>query len=115
MTQHLPVTIAIVSTPPSRRFILKAGFAGLGAVALGGLTACGAGDANGSGAAEAAKKLTVAASPAPHADIFNSFAASRLKEEGIELVVKEYTDYILPRGHRVRLGRRQLLPAHQLP
>ena len=80
----------------SRRFILKAGFAGLGAVALGGLTACGAGDANGSGAAEAAKKLTVAASPAPHAEILNSFAASKLKEEGIELVVKEYTDYILP-------------------
>ena len=80
----------------SRRFILKAGFAGLGAVALGGLTACGAGDASGSGAAEASKKLTVAASPAPHAEILNSFAASRLKEEGIELVVKEYTDYILP-------------------
>lgn len=80
----------------SRRFVLKAGFAGLGAVALGVLTACGAGDANGSGAVEASKKLTVAASPAPHAEILNSFAASKLKEEGIELVVKEYTDYILP-------------------
>lgn len=80
----------------SRRFVLKAGFAGLGAVALGGLTACGAGDASGSGAVEASKKLTVAASPAPHAEILNSFAASKLKEEGIELVVKEYTDYILP-------------------
>lgn len=80
----------------SRRFVLKAGFAGLGAVALGGLTACGTGDASGSGAVEASKKLTVAASPAPHAEILNSFAASKLKEEGIELVVKEYTDYILP-------------------
>ena len=80
----------------SRRFVLRAGFAGLGAVALGGLTACGAGDASGSGAVEASKKLTVAASPAPHAEILNSFAASKLKEEGIELVVKEYTDYILP-------------------
>ena len=79
----------------SRRFILKAGFAGFGAAALAGLTACGS-NASGDSDAASSKKLTVAASPAPHAEILTSFAAPKLKEEGIELVVKEYTDYILP-------------------
>lgn len=81
------------ATPVSRRFVLKAGLAGLGAIALGGLTACGSAD---SGSADAAKVLTVAASPAPHAEILTSFVAPKLKDEGIELKVKEYTDYILP-------------------
>lgn len=81
------------ATPVSRRLVLKAGLAGLGAIALGGLTACGSAD---SGSADAAKVLTVAASPAPHAEILTSFVAPKLKDEGIELKVKEYTDYILP-------------------
>ena len=83
-----------------RRSFLKASFAGLGVVALGGLTACGnsgAGAAAGSAAGDAAKTtLTVAASPSPHAEILNDFAAPKLAEQGIELKVKEYTDYILP-------------------
>ena len=40
--------------------------------------------------------LTVAASPSPHAEILNDFAAPLLAEQGITLEVKEYTDYILP-------------------
>ena len=81
-----------------RRSFLKASFAGLGVVALGGLTACGnSGTAAGSAAGDAAKTtLTVAASPSPHAEILNDFAAPKLAEQGIELKVKEYTDYILP-------------------
>ena len=84
-----------------RRSFLKASFAGLGVVALGGLTACGNSGsgtaATGSAAGDAAKStLTVAASPSPHAEILNDFAAPKLAEQGIELKVKEYTDYILP-------------------
>ena len=82
-----------------RRSFLKASFAGLGVVALGGLTACGNSGtaAAGSAAGDAAKTtLTVAASPSPHAEILNDFAAPKLAEQGIELKVKEYTDYILP-------------------
>ena len=82
----------------SRRDFLKASFAGLGVVTLGGLTACGnsgGGAASGS-AASGATTLTVAASPTPHAEILTKFAAPALKEQGIELKVKEYTDYIQP-------------------
>lgn len=39
--------------------------------------------------------LTVAASPTPHAEILQQ-VVEPLKEEGIDLVIKEYTDYILP-------------------
>ena len=38
----------------------------------------------------------MAASPSPHAEILNDFAAPRLAEQDITLEVKEYTDYILP-------------------
>ncbi|WP_195419139.1 MetQ/NlpA family ABC transporter substrate-binding protein [Collinsella sp. D33t1_170424_A12] len=75
----------------TRRLALKSLAVAAGLVALGGLSACG------SAPAEAdASKLVVAASPAPHAQILTDFAAPALKEQGIELVVKEYTDYILP-------------------
>ena len=47
-------------------------------------------------AEEASATLTVAASPSPHAEILNDFAAPLLAEQGITLEVKEYTDYILP-------------------
>ena len=40
-------------------------------------------------------KLTVAASPTPHAEILNA-AKEMLAEEGIELEVVEYTDYVQP-------------------
>lgn len=80
----------ITNANVSRRTLVASAFAGLGIVALGGLTACG-----GSGASGEAT-LTVAASPAPHAQILNDFAAPLLAKEGIELKVKEYTDYIQP-------------------
>ena len=75
----------------SRRSLIVSACAGLSLLALGGLTACG-----GSGAAGSADDsvITVAASPAPHAQILTDFAAPRLAEQGIELKVKEYTDYI---------------------
>ena len=79
----------------SRRSFLS-GAAGL--VAAGALAACsngGDGAATGSAAAET-QTLTVAASPSPHAEILNDFAAPLLEEQGITLEVKEYTDYILP-------------------
>lgn len=44
---------------------------------------------------EAAKTIKVGASPAPHAEILNK-AAEVLKEEGYELEVVEYADYVQP-------------------
>ena len=79
----------------SRRTALKTAFVGLGAAALGGIAGCGADGASGSDGSASAT-LTVAASPSPHAEILNDFAAPRLADQGIELVVKEYTDYIIP-------------------
>lgn len=85
------------NTSISRRSLIASAFAGLGVVALGGLTACGGSStaAEGSTAADSTT-LTVAASPTPHAEILNDFAAPLLAKEGIELKVKEYTDYIQP-------------------
>ena len=80
----------------SRRSLLTSFAAGLGIVALGGLTACGGSSAPAGSAANASATLTVAASPAPHAEILNDFAAPLLAKQGIELKVKEYTDYIQP-------------------
>lgn len=70
------------------------------------LTACGgnsssasaSGESTGSSAqtAGASKTLVVAASPSPHAEILQNFAAPLLANEGIKLEVKEYTDYIQP-------------------
>lgn len=85
------------NTSISRRSLIASAFAGLGVVALGGLTACGGSStaAEGSTAADSTT-LTVAASPTPHAEILTDFAAPLLAEQGIELKVKEYTDYIQP-------------------
>ena len=41
------------------------------------------------------KKIVVGASPTPHAEILR-VAAEVLKEKGIELEVREFTDYVLP-------------------
>ncbi|CUX26624.1 MetQ/NlpA family ABC transporter substrate-binding protein [Clostridium sp. C105KSO13] len=41
------------------------------------------------------EKIYVGATPAPHAEILDA-AKDILKEEGYELVVKEYTDYVQP-------------------
>lgn len=81
----------------SRRGFL-ATVAGLGAVALAGCSNGGTGTAAGSsaGSTAASTTLTVGASPTPHAQILTDFAAPKLKDQGIELKVKEYTDYIQP-------------------
>ena len=63
------------------------------------LAACGgSGSSEGSGSAstEAAKVLTVAATPEPHAKILTEFAAPKLAEQGIDLQVTEFTDYVQP-------------------
>ena len=81
----------------SRRSLIAAAAAVVG---VGSLAACGtSGDtsaAGGSSAEGGSQTLTVAASPSPHAEILNDFAADKLAEQGIALEVKEYTDYILP-------------------
>lgn len=59
------------------------------------LAACGNSGSTSSSASET-KTLTVAASPSPHAEILNSFAVPKLKDQNIDLKVKEYTDYIIP-------------------
>lgn len=71
----------------SRRSLL----ATLALVAAGSLAACGA-----EGHAHEHGTLRIGASPSPHAEILNDFAAPRLKERGIELDVIEYTDYLKP-------------------
>lgn len=71
----------------SRRSLL----ATLALAAAGSLAACGA-----EGHAHEHGTLRIGASPSPHAEILNDFAATRLKERGIELDVIEYTDYLKP-------------------
>lgn len=65
-----------------------------------GLAACGSAPAEteGEGDTEATGEtvtLTVAATPTPHAEILQQ-VVEPLKAEGIDLVIKEYTDYVLP-------------------
>lgn len=71
----------------SRRSLL----ATLALAVAGSLAACGA-----EGHAHEHGTLRIGASPSPHAEILNDFAAPRLKERGIELDVIEYTDYLKP-------------------
>lgn len=46
-------------------------------------------------AADKLEVLTVAANPTPHAEILN-FVKPYLKEHGVDLQVKEFSDYVLP-------------------
>jgi len=57
------------------------------------LVACGGGDEKSSGGDN--KELTVGASNVPHAEILEQ-AKPLLEEQGIELVIETYQDYILP-------------------
>lgn len=70
-----------------KKLVAVAGAAGL---ALG-LAACGSGDSAGGDT-----KLIVGASPDPHAKILRYVADNLAEKQGIELEVKEYTDYIQP-------------------
>ncbi|MFF8693239.1 MetQ/NlpA family ABC transporter substrate-binding protein [Streptomyces sp. NPDC015144] len=73
--------------------------AALGALALG-LTACGTSSDPGAKSddakADTSKPLVVAASPTPHADILGFVQKNLAKKAGLELEVKEFTDYVLP-------------------
>lgn len=75
----------------TRRTLLS----GVALLAGGSLVACGGGgdaaDGDSSG-----NTLRIGASPSPHAEILNDFAAPLLADQGITLDVVEYTDYIKP-------------------
>ncbi|TQK43389.1 D-methionine transport system substrate-binding protein [Streptomyces sp. SLBN-118] len=80
------------------RFTVSA--AALGALALG-LTACGtasdpAARADSGTKGDESRALVVAASPTPHADILNYVKDKLAKKAGLNLEVKEFTDYVLP-------------------
>ncbi|MDU5542571.1 MetQ/NlpA family ABC transporter substrate-binding protein [Varibaculum cambriense] len=70
-----------------KKIVAAAGAAGL---ALG-LAACGGSDSAGGDT-----KLIVGASPDPHAKILRYVADNLAEKQGIELEVKEYTDYVQP-------------------
>lgn len=82
--------------------LTRRNFIGTGLAALAATTLAACGNASSSFSSSAAsdsaqsQTLTVAASPSPHAEILNNFAAPKLKEQGIDLQTKEYTDYIIP-------------------
>ncbi|QIJ61671.1 MetQ/NlpA family ABC transporter substrate-binding protein [Streptomyces sp. JB150] len=59
-----------------------------------GLTACGSSD-SGSGS-DTDGPLVVAASPVPHAEILNYVRDNLAKDAGLELEVREFTDYVTP-------------------
>ena len=79
---------------------ITAAAAATAALALG-LSACGtdsdpaAKGETGAGA-DTSKALVVAASPTPHADILNYVKKNLADKAGLELEVKEFTDYVLP-------------------
>ncbi|MFJ5532186.1 MetQ/NlpA family ABC transporter substrate-binding protein [Streptomyces sp. NPDC093261] len=60
-----------------------------------GLSACGAGKSS-SSAADTSGPLVVAASPTPHAEILDFVKDNLAKKAGLDLQVKEFTDYITP-------------------
>ncbi|MFF8651442.1 MetQ/NlpA family ABC transporter substrate-binding protein [Streptomyces griseoluteus] len=64
-----------------------------GALTLG-LSACGSG--KDSGSTDTSGPLIVAASPTPHAEILDFVQKNLAKKAGLDLQVKEFTDYITP-------------------
>jgi D-methionine transport system substrate-binding protein len=64
-----------------------------GALTLG-LTACGSGSSG--TASDTSGPLVVAASPTPHAEILTFVKDNLAKKAGLDLEVKEFTDYVLP-------------------
>ncbi|MGW7299788.1 MetQ/NlpA family ABC transporter substrate-binding protein [Streptomyces sp. NPDC054829] len=62
-----------------------------------GLTACGSSDSDSaSSASDTSKPLVVAASPVPHAEILTFVKDNLAKDAGLDLEVKEFTDYVTP-------------------
>ena len=67
-----------------------------GAVIIGAFAGCGAKkDSSSDTKKEETKKIVIGASPSPHADILK-VAKKELKNEGYELEIKEYSDYVQP-------------------
>ncbi|WBO67472.1 MetQ/NlpA family ABC transporter substrate-binding protein [Streptomyces camelliae] len=60
-----------------------------------GLSACGSGSSS-SSSHDYSGPLVVAASPTPHAEILNFVKDNLAKKAGLDLQVKEFTDYITP-------------------
>ncbi|WP_328870088.1 MetQ/NlpA family ABC transporter substrate-binding protein [Streptomyces sp. NBC_00287] len=60
-----------------------------------GLTACGSSDSD-SASADTSGPLVVAASPVPHAEILTYVKDNLAKDAGLDLEVKEFTDYVTP-------------------
>ncbi len=86
------------ATLSRRAFTASLAAAGLTAAALA-LTGCGndASQPSTDGNAKTEdKKITVAASPTPHAEILNGPVKEELEKNGWTLEVKEFTDYVLP-------------------
>ncbi|CCK31405.1 ABC transporter substrate-binding protein [Streptomyces davaonensis JCM 4913] len=59
-----------------------------------GLTACGSSDSD--AASDTSGPLVVAASPVPHAEILTYVKDNLAKDAGLDLEVKEFTDYVTP-------------------
>ncbi|MFF4834508.1 MetQ/NlpA family ABC transporter substrate-binding protein [Streptomyces sp. NPDC001315] len=66
-----------------------------GALTLG-LTACGSDKDSASSASDYSGPLVVAASPTPHAEILDYVKDNLAKKAGLDLEVKEFTDYVTP-------------------
>ncbi len=60
-----------------------------------GLTACGSSDSD-AASADTSAPLIVAASPVPHAEILTYVKDNLAKDAGLDLEVKEFTDYVTP-------------------
>lgn len=82
--------------------VLTFGLAGCGGTAsssqssTSGEPAANATTASETAASGSLQTITVAAVPTPHAEILNDVVAPIVKEQGYDLVVKEFTDYVLP-------------------
>ncbi|WP_299060288.1 MetQ/NlpA family ABC transporter substrate-binding protein [uncultured Actinomyces sp.] len=70
--------------------------AGLGVAAALVLSACSSGSAGSSSSSNGATTITVAASPSPHAKILKYIQNNLAKDAGININIKEFTDYDLP-------------------
>ena len=70
--------------------------AGLGVAAALVLSACSSGSTSSSSSSNGATTITVAASPSPHAKILKYIQDNLAKDAGININIKEFTDYDLP-------------------
>lgn len=81
-----------MQTHRNRTIIKTLLVAAFGALLAFGIVGCG----GSSGSSASLQTITVAAVPTPHAEVLNDAVAPLMKEQGYELVVKEFTDYVLP-------------------